>query len=137
MFERVGNMTLSKSSLDRLPRRCRSSGKPIAKQFEETLRASLQIPAEATTVAASLDRVLSPFEGAQPVESELAGMGETVAESVAAAELAAFCALAPTCASSRSPIPAATTGSSFRASFRRRSAPASSKLRARDWSRRA
>jgi hypothetical protein len=67
MFERMGNMTPSKSSLDRLPKTLSRGWEADREQFEETLRAALKIPDEATTVAVSLDGVLSPFDGA-PVE---------------------------------------------------------------------
>jgi hypothetical protein len=68
MFQRIGNMTPSKSSLDRLPKTLSKSWEADREQFEETLRSSLQIPEEATTVVVSLDGVLAPFEDAQPVE---------------------------------------------------------------------
>jgi hypothetical protein len=67
LFEKVGNMEPSKSSLDRLPRKLSKRWEADREQLEATLRGSLVIPDEAVTVAVSLDGVLAPMENTDPV----------------------------------------------------------------------
>jgi hypothetical protein len=60
LFERVGNMTPSKSSLDRLPKALSERWEPDRRHFEQALREGDLIPPEAVSVAVSLDGVLVP-----------------------------------------------------------------------------
>ncbi len=62
MFKMMGNMTPSKSSLDRLPKQLSSKWEKDREQFEAVLRSQEQVPEEAVTVAASLDGVLVPMK---------------------------------------------------------------------------
>jgi hypothetical protein len=60
LFERVGNMTPSKSSLDRLPKALSERWEPDRRHFEQALREGDLIPPEAVSMAVSLDGVLVP-----------------------------------------------------------------------------
>jgi hypothetical protein len=60
LFERVGNMTPSKSSLDRLPKALSECWEPDRRHFEQALREGDLIPPEAVSLAVSLDGVLVP-----------------------------------------------------------------------------
>jgi hypothetical protein len=60
LFERLGNMTPSKSSLDRLPKALSERWEPDRRHFEQALREGDVVPAEAVSVAVSLDGVLVP-----------------------------------------------------------------------------
>jgi hypothetical protein len=62
LFARVGNMTPSKSSLDRLPKVLADRWDDDKVTFEKTLREAMAIPEEAVTVMASLDGVLAPMK---------------------------------------------------------------------------
>jgi hypothetical protein len=62
LFERVGNMTPSKSSLDRLPKALTGRWEEDRSHFEEALRGGDVIPAETKTVALSLDGVHTPMK---------------------------------------------------------------------------
>ena len=62
LFARVGNMTPSKSSLDRLPKLLAERWNDDRKGFEATLREAMTVPDEAVTVMASLDGVLAPMK---------------------------------------------------------------------------
>ncbi len=62
LFARVGNMTPSKSSLDRLPKLLAERWNDDRKGFETTLRYAMTVPYEAVTVMASLDGVLAPMK---------------------------------------------------------------------------
>jgi hypothetical protein len=62
LFARVGNMTPSKSSLDRLPKVLADRWDDDKVTFEKTLREAMAIPDEAVTVMASLDGVLAPMK---------------------------------------------------------------------------
>jgi hypothetical protein len=62
LFARVGNMTPSKSSLDRLPKVLADRWDDDRVTFEKTLREAMAIPEEAVTVTASLDGVLAPMK---------------------------------------------------------------------------
>jgi hypothetical protein len=66
-FERLGNMTPSKSSLDRLPKELSVRWESDREAFEAKLREALEIPEGAVTVAVSLDGVLAPMKDADPV----------------------------------------------------------------------
>jgi len=68
MFARVGNMTPSKSSLDRLPKVLAERWDEDKTRFEKTLRDAITVPEEAVTVMASLDGVLAPMKDGEAVE---------------------------------------------------------------------
>lgn len=64
LFSELGAMHPSKSSLDRLPKACGAHWEAHREQFEAQLRAALQVPASAATVAVSLDGVMTPMKDA-------------------------------------------------------------------------
>ena len=64
LFERVGGMTPSKSSLGRLPKVLAERWEDNREAFEAALRDGLQIPEGAVSIAVSLDGVLAPIDGA-------------------------------------------------------------------------
>lgn len=64
LFERVGNMAPSKSSLDRLPKIIAEQWEGDREAFETALREGLQIPEGTVSIAVSLDGVLAPIDGA-------------------------------------------------------------------------
>jgi hypothetical protein len=78
LFARVGNMTPSKSSLDRLPKLLAERWNDDRKGFEATLRDAMTVPDEAVTVMASLDGVLAPMKdgGAAEKRAEAAARGQ-------------------------------------------------------------
>jgi hypothetical protein len=58
----LGNMTPSKSSLDRLPKRLGERWEAERETFEASLRAELMVPEATVTLCASLDGVLVPMK---------------------------------------------------------------------------
>jgi hypothetical protein len=69
LFERVGNMAPSKSSLDRLPKAVGQRWEDQRESYEQALRTALVIPDEAHSVAVSIDGVFAPIDGgANPTE---------------------------------------------------------------------
>ena len=62
LFALLGNMTPSKSTLDRLPKQLSAQWEPQRPQFETTLRTQEDIPAAAVTMAVSLDGVMVPMK---------------------------------------------------------------------------
>jgi hypothetical protein len=62
LFERMGNMTPSKSSLDRLPKRIAERWEKDRASLEAKLREGLAIPDGTVSIAVSLDGVLAPME---------------------------------------------------------------------------
>lgn len=58
----LGNMTPSKSSVDRLPKHLSTHWERERPQFEATLRQQEVVPAEAVTLAVSLDGVMVPMK---------------------------------------------------------------------------
>ena len=58
----LGNMSPSKSSLDRLPKRLSERWEEHRAGFEEELRGQQSVPAAATTAAVSLDGVMAPMK---------------------------------------------------------------------------
>ena len=69
LFKRVGNMTPSKSSLDRLPKLLSERWEGKREEFEKVLRDGLQIPEGTVSITMSLDGVLAPVDGGNsPVE---------------------------------------------------------------------
>ena len=67
LFARVGNMTPSKSSLDRWPKALSARWECDREAFEETLRDATEIPEGTVTVAVSLDGVMAPMKDTDPV----------------------------------------------------------------------
>ena len=62
LFERIGNMTPSKSTLDRLPKALSERWEADRRHFEEALREGDLVPPEAVSAAVSLDGVLVPTQ---------------------------------------------------------------------------
>jgi len=62
LFREVGNMSPSKSSLDRLPKQCSAQWEGQREHFEAQLRGAMRIPEAAVTVAVSLDGVMTPMK---------------------------------------------------------------------------
>jgi hypothetical protein len=65
LFARMGNMSPSKSSLDRLPKALSARWEEERVHFEKALRAEDVIPPQTTTLAVSLDGVLAPMKDGQ------------------------------------------------------------------------
>ena len=65
VLEELGNMKPSVSSLDRLPKQVSERWEEHREDFEEELRAASEVPAEAATVAVSLDGVMAPMRDGQ------------------------------------------------------------------------
>ncbi len=65
LFERVGNMDPSKSSLDRLPKALGERWEAEREQYEQVLREAIVVPEGAHTIAVSIDGVLAPIDGGQ------------------------------------------------------------------------
>jgi hypothetical protein len=62
LFELIGNMTPSKSTLDRLPKALSVHWEAQRPQFEDALRKQETIPEEAVSMAVSLDGVMAPMK---------------------------------------------------------------------------
>jgi hypothetical protein len=65
LFALLGNMTPSKSTLDRLPKHLSAHWETQRMQCEATLRQQEEIPPEAVAMAVSLDGVLAPMKDGQ------------------------------------------------------------------------
>lgn len=63
LFERVGNMEPSKSSIDRLPKLIAKEWEANRGALEKALRDGLTIPEGTASIAVSLDGVLAPIDG--------------------------------------------------------------------------
>lgn len=63
LLERAGNMTPSKSSLQRLPGLVAEAWNIDRERFEQALRDALVIPEGTVSIAVSLDGVLAPIDG--------------------------------------------------------------------------
>jgi len=68
LLARIGNMTPSKSTLDRLPKTISTTWEESREGFEAAVRASISIPRGAHSVAVSLDGVLAPMVDGARVE---------------------------------------------------------------------
>ncbi len=80
LFERVGNMSPSKSSVDRLPKLLSKRWEEDREAFEQAIREGVEIPEGAVSIAVSLDGVLAPVEGGnhpRNVRSQAAREGRT------------------------------------------------------------
>ena len=62
LFEKLGNMAPSKSSLDRLPKALNEVWERNRNQFEKEIRSAETVATEAVTVGVSLDGVLVPMK---------------------------------------------------------------------------
>ena len=62
LFERLGNMAPSKSSLDRLPKALSAHWESHRVPFEATLRDDESVPPEAVSIGVSLDGVMAPMK---------------------------------------------------------------------------
>jgi hypothetical protein len=65
LFDLLGNMTPSKSTLDRLPKALHGHWETQRPRLEATLRHQEAIPPEAITLAVSLDGVMAPMKDGQ------------------------------------------------------------------------
>jgi hypothetical protein len=72
LFTRLGHMSPSKSSLDRLPKLLAERWNDDRKGFEEALREAMVVPQEAVSVMASLDGVLAPMKDGGAVRKRAA-----------------------------------------------------------------
>lgn len=68
LFQQLGNMTPSKSSLDRLAKLLNEPWEENREDFETVLRAQTSIPKEAVVVGVSLDGVMAPMKEGQRQE---------------------------------------------------------------------
>lgn len=68
LFERLGGMTPSKASLDRLPKGVSEHWEASREQFEQVLLDEAKLPATATAISVSLDGVLVPMKEARGAE---------------------------------------------------------------------
>ena len=77
LFRRIGNMTPSKSSLDRFPKALSARWEEERVHFEKALREGDVVPQHAVTAAVSLDGVLAPMKdgGAQQKRQQTAEEG--------------------------------------------------------------
>lgn len=77
MLRELGNMTPSKSSLDRLPKQLSAGWEAQRERFEASLREGYVVPTEAVTAAVSLDGILVPMKdgerAAKRAQSHAAG----------------------------------------------------------------
>jgi hypothetical protein len=71
LFERVGNMGPSKSSLDRLPKAMGARWEDKRETYEQVLREALVVPEETATVAVSIDGVLAPVDDDGPSATQV------------------------------------------------------------------
>lgn len=69
-FKELGMMGPSRSSLDRLPKALNEHWESNRESYEERVRADERIPAEAVTVAVSLDGVLVPTRGTDKAQKK-------------------------------------------------------------------
>ena len=72
LFRKLGNATPSKSGLDRLPKHLCRRWEERRERFEADLRAAEEVPAEAVSVAASLDGVMVPMKDGQRAQKRAA-----------------------------------------------------------------
>lgn len=63
LFERVGSMKPSKSSLDRLPKALSDRWEQARDENEQVLREAIVVPEGARSVAVSIDGVMAPVDG--------------------------------------------------------------------------
>lgn len=80
LFARMGNMTPSKSSIDRLPKLLAERWEDAREAYERVLREGIEIPEGTVSIAISLDGVLAPIDGGtnpREVRSQAAREGRT------------------------------------------------------------
>ena len=66
VFEEVGNMRPSRSSLDRLPKALSRHWESHRPEWEAAIRAQETVPTEAQVIALSVDGVMVPLKGGEP-----------------------------------------------------------------------
>ena len=76
LFREVGNMSPSKSSLDRLPKQCSAQWEAQREHFEAQLRGAMRIPEAAITVAVSVDGVMTPMKDGARAAKRAQGSAE-------------------------------------------------------------
>lgn len=67
LLRRMGNMTPSKASLDRLPKQLAEVWEENREEFDRTLRETTTVPRDAEAVVISLDGVYAPMKDTDPV----------------------------------------------------------------------
>ena len=72
LFGRLGGMTPSRSTLDRLPQELSERWERQRAEFEQSLRLTEEVPQEAVIVAVSLDGVMVPMKAGQRKEKRAA-----------------------------------------------------------------
>ena len=72
LLERIGTMTVSKSTLHRLPNAVRETWEADRTAFEDSLRSAIVIPPNAFSVAVSLDGVMAPMVDGRRAEKRAA-----------------------------------------------------------------
>ena len=72
LFGRLGGMTPSRSTLDRLPKELSERWERQRAEFEQSLRLTEEVPQEAVIVAVSLDGVMVPMKAGQRKEKRAA-----------------------------------------------------------------
>lgn len=73
LFELMGNMTPSKSTLERLPKASSAPWEANRARCEDTLRTQETVPPEAVSMAVSLDGVMAPMkEGTRQAKRQAA-----------------------------------------------------------------
>lgn len=77
MFKRLGNMTPSKSSLDRLPKQISRQWEAQREEFEAALRSQEPVAREAVAMAVSLDGVMLRIEDPKAANASEAKAGAT------------------------------------------------------------
>ena len=70
LFGRLGGMTPSRSTLDRLPKELSERWERQRAEFEQSLRLTEEVPQEAVIVAVSLDGVMVPMKAGQRKEKQ-------------------------------------------------------------------
>jgi len=75
LFRTMGDLSVSKSSLDRLPKQLGAQWEVHREDFERQLRGQEETPDGAVTVGVSLDGVMVPMK--KPVSSDETGQGKT------------------------------------------------------------
>jgi hypothetical protein len=72
LLQRIGTMTVSKSTLHRLPNAVRETWEADRTAFEDSLRSTIVIPPNAFSVAVSLDGVMAPMVDGRRAEKRAA-----------------------------------------------------------------
>jgi hypothetical protein len=76
LFQRLGNMSPSKTSLDQLPKALSERWEDDRKSFETTLREATEIPPGTASIAVSIDGVLAPMKDGNAKDKRQAAAAE-------------------------------------------------------------